>query len=108
MPRRRGWAGSSSSRSKRCSVEGDGGVDVFEVGFREAPIAGAAAAGDRYGLADRVLDAGSQTGAAYWMSSPTARTRSALPGAGEGAVAVIVRGPIHSEIEILGVGGFQD
>ncbi|MFE7216892.1 hypothetical protein ACFU93_45300, partial [Streptomyces sp. NPDC057611] len=31
-------------------VEGDGGVDVFEVGLREAPIASAAAAGDRYGL----------------------------------------------------------
>jgi hypothetical protein len=38
-------------------VEGDGGVDVFEAGLGEAAIAGAAAAGDGYGLADGALNA---------------------------------------------------
>jgi hypothetical protein len=39
-------------------VEGDGGVDVFEVGLGKASVAGPAAAGDREGLPDRSLDSG--------------------------------------------------
>jgi len=41
-------------------VEGDGGVDVFEVGLVQAAVAGVAHAGDGDGLVDGGLDPGAQ------------------------------------------------